>query len=79
MKKYILLIGVILTTLNAWEINTHRAFDKEALKNVPNLNKFVENANVENENYANEKFEGYERIDVSDIKKRKGLVWHFGY
>ena len=61
MKKYILLVSIILGTLNAWEINTHRAFDQEALKEVPNLNKFVKNAQVENENYVDEKFEGYNR------------------
>jgi len=43
MKKYILLLCLTLDALNAWEINTHRAFDQEALKDAANLHKFVTN------------------------------------
>jgi len=61
MKK-IFLILFLISNLSAWEINTHRAIDKTALKNVLNLNAFILNSNLDKENYNNEKFEGYDNF-----------------
>ena len=48
-------------TINAytWEINTHRAIEREAIKQSVNLQTFTTNAGIKNETYTSEKFEGY--------------------
>ena len=59
MKKLILTMVMIATHLYGWEINTHRAIDRQALKASTNLAKFVENVGIENQNYDDEGFDGY--------------------
>jgi len=59
MKKLILIMAMIITQLCGWEINTHRAIDRQALKASINLAKFVENAGIKNQNYDDEWFDGY--------------------
>ncbi len=57
MKK---LFVILLITYNlfAWEVNTHRAIDREALNNASNLNAFVSNVELF-KNYKDEIFEDY--------------------
>jgi len=61
MKK--IFIAIILTTLslNAWEVNTHRAIDRKAIESSVNLQTFVNNSGIPKNNtyYNNEEFEGY--------------------
>ncbi len=62
MKKVFILfvfLVAITSSANAWEINTHRAIDKKAAEQSINLKKFVKNAQIENEDYGSERFEGY--------------------
>ncbi len=62
MKKIFRLIAIlvaIISSMSAWEINTHRAIDKEAAKWSENLKQFIQNAQIENEDYGSERFEGY--------------------
>ena len=58
MKK-ILTAMAIIVNLYGWEINTHRAIDRKALKASDNLAMFVESAGIKNQNYDSEIFEGY--------------------
>ena len=61
MKKVINLMLVLSMTSTAWEINTHRAIEREAIRYSQNLETFVKNSGIKNENYKNEKFEGYSK------------------
>jgi hypothetical protein len=45
MKK-ILLIVLTTTILFGWEINTHRAIDREAIAKAINLNLFLQNNHI---------------------------------
>jgi len=60
MKK-IILIFLITMSANAWEVTTHRAIDIQALEIVKeeNLKAFLDNTQIGNKDYPNEKFEGY--------------------
>jgi hypothetical protein len=57
--KKLFCIFLIYNNLFAWEVNTHRAIDRKALDNVPNLNTFVSEVDLF-ESYASEIFEGYD-------------------
>ncbi|WP_428739776.1 hypothetical protein [Sulfurimonas sp.] len=57
MRK-ILILFLVSINLFAWEINTHRAIDREALKKVDNLNAFTSSVELFS-SYANEEFEDY--------------------
>lgn len=59
--KNIFLAIMLTVSLFAWEINTHRAVDQEALKDVPNLDKFVKKSQIQDYEYKNNEieFEGY--------------------
>ncbi len=47
IKKFIFSSLIIITnTLNAWEINTHRAIDQKAIEKSLNLTSFVQNSNI---------------------------------
>ena len=52
MKK-IILIFLITMSANAWEVTTHRAIDKQALKVVgeQNLKAFIDSVQISNEDY----------------------------
>ncbi len=45
MKKITLMLSITMT-LFGWEINTHRAIDKEAILEASNLDKFKENSQI---------------------------------
>jgi hypothetical protein len=58
MKKVILIIlGVV--NLFGWEINTHRAIDRQASMYSDNFKVFLSNSDLKEATYWNEKFEGY--------------------
>jgi len=61
MKKILIIAIVLVANLNAWEINTHRAIDREAIEASSNLKTFVKNSGISTNSYVynNEKFEGY--------------------
>jgi len=48
MKKIVIVMLVLLSTLYGWEINTHRAIDKTAINNgtTSNLNTFLEDSHL---------------------------------
>jgi len=78
MNKVITIIILTMSILNAWEINTHRAIDKETLdllkEEKSNLNTFVKNTNIAHHTYADEKFSGYGSytyFDYIDHKKQQ--------
>jgi hypothetical protein len=56
---------IILMSINllGWEVTTHRAIEKEALKNADNLGVIVSDGAV-NENFIHEVFEGYDRTYI---------------
>jgi len=58
MKK-VILIMVSVVNLFGWEINTHRAIDRQAAKYSSNFQYFVKHSGVKNNNYRYENFEGY--------------------
>jgi hypothetical protein len=58
MKKAILIVCGIVN-LFGWEINTHRAIDKQAANYSSNFQYFVKDSGLQNETYKNELFEGY--------------------
>jgi hypothetical protein len=60
--KYIITLMLIVVYSYSWEINTHRAIDREAIKKSSNLQSFIDNSNINLQNYPNEKFEGYTKI-----------------
>ncbi|WP_428739774.1 hypothetical protein [Sulfurimonas sp.] len=66
MKKLLIII-LISINLFAWEINTHRAIDKEAIDKASNLGAFIDNTGVGSENYINEVFEGYNRTYIDYV------------
>ena len=74
MKKLFLIL-LISINIFAWEINTHRAIDRTALSNVPNLNTFIDDTRISNEDYHSEIFEDYEMTYFQYIKdgERNGL------
>ena len=51
--KTIILIFLITMSANAWEVTTHRAIDKQAIKVVEeeNLKAFLDNAQIANQEY----------------------------
>ena len=53
-------------TISAWEINTHRAIERKAIEQSENLKTFVHNADINNANYLNERFEGYHKNYLGD-------------
>ena len=61
MKKTYLMVFILSVNIFGWEINTHRAIDRQAIKYSQNLETFVKNSGIsKNSNYYNyEKFEGY--------------------
>jgi len=61
MKKIILIIITIISSLNAWEINTHRAIDRKAIESSSDLMSFIEHSGIPKDNsyYNNEQFDGY--------------------
>ncbi len=61
MKKIVLIIVTIISSLNAWEINTHRAIDRKAIESSSNLMSFIEHSGIPKDNsyYNNEQFDGY--------------------
>jgi len=59
-----------LSIVNAWEINTHRAIDRKAIKESQtngNLKAFIDNSRISEENYIDEKFEDYKRTYIDYI------------
>jgi hypothetical protein len=55
-------IAMIITStviLFGWEINTHRAIDRQATNHSSNFQYFIDHSGVKNSNYRYEKFEGY--------------------
>jgi hypothetical protein len=68
MKK-IILIFLMTISINAWEVTTHRAIDIKALEVVgeQNLKALIDNAQINNENYVNEKFEGYTDKETGQV------------
>ncbi len=68
MKK-ILTAMAIIVNLYGWEINTHRAIDRKALKASDNLAMFVESAGIKNQNYDSEMFDGYGKTYLSYIEE----------
>ena len=60
---------MILISINlfAWEVNTHRAIDKEALKKVDNLEAFKSATGIDSENYINEEFEDYGKTYIDYV------------
>ena len=69
MKKLIS-IAILTVTLFGWETTTHRAIDREAIKNSANLSKFIENSKIDTKYvYINEQFEGYGLSYKSYIKE----------
>ncbi|WP_373033795.1 PKD domain-containing protein [Sulfurovum sp.] len=67
MKKMFLIL-LISINLFAWEVNTHRAIDRTALTNTPNLSVFITDVSLENQNYVNETFDDYEMTYFKYIK-----------
>ena len=61
MKKIYLMVFILSVNIFGWEINTHRAIDRQAIKYSQNLETFVKNSGIsKNSSYYNyEKFEGY--------------------
>ncbi|MEN8148051.1 MAG: hypothetical protein ABFR02_10605, partial [Campylobacterota bacterium] len=74
MKKIILIFVVILlnfSTLNAWEVNTHRAIDKVALNKQASLENFIIDAKLdEYESYQEITYEGYSTSYFNYITSR---------
>jgi hypothetical protein len=66
MKNVIKLILLVSINVSAWEINTHRAIERKAIEASENLKTFVENADIQNTNYSNERFEGYHKNNMGD-------------
>ncbi len=58
MRKLLVLTLCIVNAFG-WEINTHRAIEREAVKNAVNFSKFVESSGIKWQNYRDERFEGY--------------------
>ena len=61
MKTIIVILMILGTHMYGWEINTHRAIERQAIKYSQNLETFVTNSGIsKNSSYYNyEKFEGY--------------------
>jgi len=54
VKKIIVIALVAIGYANAWEVNTHRAIDKEASSIATNLNTFMDDAKLDKiESYEN--------------------------
>ena len=72
MKKLFLIL-LISIRLFAWEVNTHRAIDKTALTNVPNLNTFVSDSKIDGYHFQTleMQFEGYGEITYRNDLPRK--------
>jgi len=70
MKMIILMMLALSGSLNAWEINTHRAIERKAIETSTNLKAFVKNSGISTNNnvYTNEKFEGYGNYTDSVLK-----------
>ncbi len=68
MKKIILIL-LTMVSLYGWETTTHRAIDRKALGNVPNLNSFVSDSGIDSENYGNEIFDDYGMTYFKYIKE----------
>ena len=49
-----------------WEVNTHRAIDRQAIEQSVNLKEFVKSSNISNQNYGNELYEGY-RLNNTNV------------
>ena len=58
MKKLILII-VSIINLFGWEINTHRAIERQASMYSDNFKVFLSSSDLKEATYWNEKFEGY--------------------
>ena len=70
MKKAILIIlGIV--NLFGWEINTHRAIDRQAVKYSSNFQYFIDHSGVKGQNYINEKFEGYGHTYIDYVLNRE--------
>ena len=48
MKKILVAISIITLNAFGWEVNTHRAIDRQAIEKSSNLDSFIENSQIEN-------------------------------
>ena len=60
MKRIMIIVMALTISVSAWEINTHRAIDQKAITKATNLMSFIKNSKIDEQNYDNEEFEGYE-------------------
>jgi hypothetical protein len=68
MKKILTVTIFLIASLNAWEINTHRAINRKAIEASQNLKIFVKNSGISANTffYNNERFEGYHKNHTGD-------------
>ena len=58
--KYLIAVATMVVSLFGWEVNTHRAIDRKAIKSSANLKSFIENSKIDkNYTYINELFLTY--------------------
>ena len=66
--------GIFTSSLNAWEVNTHRAIDRCALSDEcgsqrsMNLHQFVSATGIDGDNYETELFKGYSTEDGAAVE-----------
>ncbi len=60
MTIFMLILIVCTSSVQAWDVNTHRGIDQVALGGqVVNLENFINNAQIRDKTYENEKYDGY--------------------
>ena len=68
INRLVISIMVLLVYANAWEVNTHRAIDKEASSIATNLNTFMDDAKLD-------KIESYENKYDDYLQKSYNTIW----